>query len=154
MFMAIAGIQRKSYTATKDADLSLVIVFTAPCLRSWLHIALRLLWTHVLELTLCSVFWAWLPGPTSWALNVWLSALESDSWLTKVLRPLFRSRRFSPAQLFVWSLRQNRHSLALVKNAEDKIPSLVTHPRTHTGTQTYMLYIYIYSTIKWRLKLG
>ena len=62
----------KSYTATKDTL----------CLCSWLHTTLLLLWTHVLEPTLCSVFWAWLPSSMSQAVNVWLSALESHSWLT------------------------------------------------------------------------
>ena len=46
-FMVIARILRKSYTATKDADSSsLVIAFIGACLRSWLQSALRLFSTH------------------------------------------------------------------------------------------------------------
>ena len=48
----------------------LVIVFTARCLRSWLHTDLRLLWTHILELT---------DQPHVLALNFWYFAPEFHS---------------------------------------------------------------------------
>ena len=77
----------------------LVIVFKTLCLHTWLHTALRKLWTHVLEPTdqLCVM-----------GLNIWLSTSKNHSWLSNVLRTCFWSRRFTRAQLFVWSSRQNR----------------------------------------------
>ena len=56
---------------------------------------------------------------------------------------LFRFRRFLRAQFFVWSSRQSRQKKVSwtrrcrFKDAGDKIPSLATHPRTHTKTHTY-----------------
>ena len=50
----------------------LVIVFAAPCLRSWLHTVLQLLWTHILEPT---------DQHDILGLNVWLSGPEFHSWL-------------------------------------------------------------------------
>ena len=66
-----------------------------------------------------------LSGPTSWALNVCLSALESISWLINVLCLFFffRSRRFMWAQLCGLRPKIDKE-VPLDKNAEDKIPSL------------------------------
>ena len=139
MLMATARTQRKSYTATKDADSSVhrlhcsVSSFLTPYRpqtildprprADWPVLCLRFEY-----LTLCSV----------------ISLLTED-----VLCPLFRSGRFWQAQLFVRCLHQNRQrkvfSTFRFKDARYKIPSLATHPRTHTETYTYTpIYIYIY----------
>ena len=72
------------------------------------------------------------------------------------------SWRFTQAQFFVWSSRQNRQRKAFQtvwhrpKDAEDKVLSSATHPRirteshthssTHTHTHTH-IYIYIYMNV-------
>ena len=79
--------------------IHLVIVFTVPCLRSWRHTALRLLWTQVLEPT---------DQPRVLGLNAWLSTSESHSSLTNALRPLSFlpvSRVHAGTALFLWSSR-------------------------------------------------
>ena len=56
-YICLYGYQKKSYTATKDADS----------------------FGHHLH---CSTFFVWLHWPVSGAWTVWLTALESHSWLT------------------------------------------------------------------------
>ena len=129
----------------------LVIVFTALCLRSWLHTALRLLWTHVLELTdQPHVLGLNRLAPRS-ELCIFDSAPESRSQLTNVLRPFIRSRRFLRLQLFVWSSHQSRqkghsrHSDAGQKMP--KIKSLLWPPiYEHTQRPTH-IYLSIYLSI-------
>ena len=76
------------------------------------------------------------------------------SLLIDALCPLFRSRRFSRAQLFVWSSRQNKQRKVfwtLWRRFKDKILSLATHPRAHIETPIYIyIYIYIYIDAHYR----
>ena len=71
-------------------------------------------------------------------------------WLTSFVL-LFRSHRFSWAQLFVWSLRQYRQRRVFwilrrrFKDGRDKIP-LFGHPFTSTHRPTYIHpYMYIHT---------
>ena len=112
-------------SATKNVDSSLVIVFTARRLGFWLH---------------CPVSWAWLSSPKFWA---WMSVslLRSNTPNSQ------RSSSFLPVSQIHACIDKGvpLNNLTLVKNAEHKIPSLVTHPQTFTETPTHAsIYIYIY----------
>ena len=140
-----------------------VIVFTALCLRFWLHTTLRLLWTHVLESThqpcvlglnvglFTSESHSRLPSYASWAcISDSLLRSLTPNWPTSFIL-LFRSRRISLTQLFVWSSRQNRQrGPSRYSNAGQKMrkirsllwPPIHEHRESHTHTS---IYIYIYT---------
>ena len=181
--VAVAGTQRKSNTATKYADSSLhrlhysvlipcsgvslltndfgvsLLTFTmsdSPFRTDRFGVSFP---TDCFEVSLqtdhygVSLLTNWLSAP-DWPLRGLLpNWLTLCSGLTNVLRPLFRSRRFSRAQLFVWSSRQNRLRKVVwtfwrrFNDAWDKIPSTAINPWTHTKTHSYTstyIYIYIY----------
>ena len=132
----------------------LVIVFTALCLCSWLHTTLWLLWTHVLE-------------PTDLPRVLGLNFLQFLNFRVSLLtdqHPLSFSfilagfhRHFSLCGLHTKIDKGvPLDTLMPVKNVEDKIPSLATHPLniytskyiytyiyTHTHTHTYTLMLNI-----------
>ena len=86
---------------------------------------------------LCSGLTASLLRTDRFSAPDWLLRGLTPNWLTLFIL-LFRSRRFSRGQLFVWPSRQSWQRKVFwtlrrcFKDAGDKIPSLVTHPRTHT----------------------
>ena len=117
MFMAIVRTLQKSYTATKNADSSghfLHCSVLMPCPR----VSLPINW----------------PSAPDWLLQG-----LTPNWLTLFVL-LFRSHRFSQAQLFVWSSRQSRqrvyfrHSSAASKMLEIRSPPW---PPIHEPTQRY-----------------
>ena len=109
--------------------------------------------------TPCCLLTAQDPGSfslTTRLLDYWSLLLRmSFFWLTNVLGPcrsLFPASRVhaGPALCVVFAPKDTKEylqdNLTRLKDAEDKIPSLATHPRTHRETTPYTsIYIYIYT---------
>ena len=138
IFVDITRTMRKSYTATKNADSS-AVVFIGLCLDPMLR-SLTPNWLKCLTACLLRTDHFEVPPLTDRLSSSFSSSLAGFRGHSSLCGLGAKVDKGVPLD-----------TLTPVKDAEDKIPSLATHPRTHIDSHTCIyIYIYIYMNAHYR----
>ena len=119
---------------------------------TFLSPSLRLICETLLLLLFGTTSQTWLSQPRVRTLNVWLSYCRSPTpnWplSSSFSTPVFRSSRFTQAQIIVWSSRQKKAFQTIwrrLKDVEDNSDGYPQHTETYIYTSiNKCIYIYIY----------